>query len=243
MARKRMISPNVWQDPDFGKLSADGKVFFFGLVSNSDDEGRLRGNSAYLKSIIFVYDNYSLQRMQKIRDEVVSKMKNVLLYKVNEEEYIQLKNWDRYQKQRDDRTVASDFPAPEKGEMSDTCPPNVRQVPAEVKLGKEKLSKEKVREEKEAIFSHWNSLKIIQHKKLSADAEKEIEKVLESVSSEDLLAAMNVYGQILSDPKKYWWTHRWNLFEFLKRGVKQFQGKNPEDYLIGRKMAQTVDRI
>lgn len=142
MARKRMISPNIWQDPDFGQLSSDAQIMVIGLISNADDEGRLRGNPAYLKSIIFVYKNLAFSKIQKIRDEIMCKMKNFVLYSVNGEEYIQLKNWDKYQTQREDRIIPSQYPAPKDGQVADTCQTLGSQVTAEVKLSKEKLSKE-----------------------------------------------------------------------------------------------------
>ena len=53
MARKRMIDPNIWESEDFSKLSVLARLVFIGIFSNADDDGRGRGKSAYLKSIIF----------------------------------------------------------------------------------------------------------------------------------------------------------------------------------------------
>lgn len=141
-----MITPTIWQDPDFGTLDSDAKVMFFGLISNADDEGRLRGHVSYLKSVIFTYSDLSSKKVQKIRDEIVSKMKNVVLYSVGGEEYIQLKNWDKYQKQREDRLVKSEFPSPNDGQVVDIVLSNGIGMPAEVKLVEVKRSKEKLEE-------------------------------------------------------------------------------------------------
>ena len=86
MARKRMIDPSIWQDEEFGSLSANAKVLFIGLFSNADDEGRIRANNAYIKSTVFMYDNLSLNQIRTIRDEVSEKMTTVKLYQVNGKE-------------------------------------------------------------------------------------------------------------------------------------------------------------
>ncbi len=68
-----MIAPTIWQDPDFGELDPDGQILIIGLISNADDEGRLRGHSAFLKSIIFVYKDYTVKYIEEVRNKVVSK--------------------------------------------------------------------------------------------------------------------------------------------------------------------------
>lgn len=137
MARKRMIDPMIWQDEEFGSLTPTAKVLFIGLFSNADDEGRIRANKAYLKSTIFMYDKLDLDEVEACRDEVVKTMESVQLYQVNGKEYIQLKNWDEYQKQHKDRIQSSTLP-PYERDVTD----NVGQVTDNVGLSKDKLSKD-----------------------------------------------------------------------------------------------------
>lgn len=56
MARKRMIDPDFWSDEKLGQCKRDERLFFMGLISNADDEGRGRGNIRLLKATIFPYD-------------------------------------------------------------------------------------------------------------------------------------------------------------------------------------------
>lgn len=114
MARKRMINPTIWDDPNFVSMTNTAKLLFIGLFSNADDEGRIRGNPAYLKKTIFGYDNTSVKQVEKLRNEVVDKMKNVMLYENKEEEFIALLEWGTHQKLRGDRIQPSDLPAPPK---------------------------------------------------------------------------------------------------------------------------------
>lgn len=111
MARKRMIDPSIWQDEEFGSLTALAKVLFIGLFSNADDEGRIRANPAFLKSTVFMYDNLDIIKIKETRDEVIQKIKSVKFYEVDGKEYIQLANWSEYQHLRKERIQPSSLPA------------------------------------------------------------------------------------------------------------------------------------
>lgn len=98
MARKRIISPDIWQSEDFSKLSTLAKIVFIGMFSNADDEGRGRGKAVYLKSIIFPYDeDIRVADIDKTLSEISSNM-SVIFYSHNENVYYELTNWDVWQK-------------------------------------------------------------------------------------------------------------------------------------------------
>ncbi|MBA7716144.1 hypothetical protein ES703_125209 [subsurface metagenome] len=99
MPRRRMISPNIWKDPNFAKLTDLEKVLFIGIISNADDEGRIIATPESLKADIFPYDHRKTASVvKKLRDSLTTKLKNVLLYTNDEVEYITLLRWKRYQK-------------------------------------------------------------------------------------------------------------------------------------------------
>ena len=139
MADKRMIPIVTFEDPNFGKLSPVAMVMFIGMIVLADDEGRLRANPTYLTSRIFGYKGYTLEQSKKIVNEVIFTIKSVKRYVVENEEYIQLTKWNKYQILRKDRLKPSMYPS-----MSTKCQPNVNQMSAQVKLSKAKLSKERV---------------------------------------------------------------------------------------------------
>lgn len=130
-----MINPSIWQDENFGKLSHLARLLFVGLFSNADDEGKIRANESYIRSTIFMYDEITLADVRQAVDEVSDKMKTVDLYEVNGNRYIQLKKWNDYQKQREERMQKSVLPSPVR-QVSDTRQTNVSQSPAQVKLSK-----------------------------------------------------------------------------------------------------------
>jgi len=98
VARQRFIWPDIWSDPNFAKLSSDGKVLYIGLFSNADDEGRIMADPAYLKSVIWPLENgKDWQSVAKAVQEVVKTMHCVGTYSVRGVPLIQLRNWHKWQ--------------------------------------------------------------------------------------------------------------------------------------------------
>lgn len=108
MARKRMIDPTIWADDSFGSLSRDAQIILIGMISNADDEGILPANPLYLSSTILPYEEINAKKAEEIRWEIVSKMKSIVLYKIEDKEYIFFKKWKFYQKV--DRPQPSKYP-------------------------------------------------------------------------------------------------------------------------------------
>lgn len=111
MARQRFIHPEIWTDEKFARLKPVERLFFIGLFSNCDDEGRISASPAYLRSIIFPFDRIGLKKVKQIRDAVVANFDSILLYSVNGNEYLQIKSFGKYQKPRYPRP--SRIPAPQ----------------------------------------------------------------------------------------------------------------------------------
>ena len=98
MARKRMISPEIWQSEDFSKLSPLERLIFIGMFSHADDEGRGRAKAAYLKSIICPYDEgLRIADVEKSLDNIAANM-SVVFYSHDDNEYYELTNWSLWQK-------------------------------------------------------------------------------------------------------------------------------------------------
>jgi hypothetical protein len=107
MPRKRMINPSIWTDIKFNKLSIPQRLLFIGLISNADDEGRLRGEPEYLKMIIFPTDKIPYTEIsamiKAIGDMIIS-------YNIDGRQCIQLANWNKHQ--YINRPTPSLLPAP-----------------------------------------------------------------------------------------------------------------------------------
>ena len=96
MARKRMISPEFWTDEKVGLMPVEARLLFMGLISNADDTGRLPGNALLVKSMIFPYDNYTINKIDEWL-KLLCQQKIIIRYKVDSQTYIQVVNFLKHQ--------------------------------------------------------------------------------------------------------------------------------------------------
>lgn len=93
-----------------------------------------------------------------------------------------------------------------------------------------------IKEKKQEVFDYWNSKKIAVHKKMNHDLDLELGKALKVYEVEELKELIDLYATIFEPgiperDKKYFWTHKWNMYEFLVRGVRKFDGQTADAYL------------
>jgi hypothetical protein len=97
MARIRTIKPEFPQSESMGNVSRDARLTFVQLWTLADDEGRLRGNSRMLASLLFPYDDDAPALidgwLKELEDEGC-----IVRYKVGAQSYLQLCNWLIHQK-------------------------------------------------------------------------------------------------------------------------------------------------
>lgn len=117
MARRRMIDPNFWQSEDVAKLSVRQRLLLIGLFSNADDEGKLRGNPAFIRSITFPYEDFTLSEISGDLDKIES-IGSIEQYTVDHSKYIRLVNWRKFQ--RVDKPQASVIPDPTNDSRNDS---------------------------------------------------------------------------------------------------------------------------
>ena len=72
MARIRTIKPKFWDDTKIGRISRDARLLYIGLWSFSDDIGVVIGDTIWLKSKIFPYDQIQVQQFEKWMNELVT---------------------------------------------------------------------------------------------------------------------------------------------------------------------------
>lgn len=135
MAQRRMIYAQLAENKNFASMSDKAQKTYIFLIVLADDDGRLKGDSEWLRIKIFPYDvKVTVQHLKSYLQEIV-KAKLVIWYKDGDNYYIQHPNWTKFQILRADRKKESDIPPPDDNQMSTK---RVR-----------KLSKDKIREEKE----------------------------------------------------------------------------------------------
>lgn len=113
MAKRRMIDPSIWDDPDIGELSGDAFRLFVGLFSNADDEGRIEADPRQLKKIIFGYRaDVKVADVIKLRADLCKHLASLVHYRAGGKEYIAFRKWRSYQNVPKDKFVASRLPEP-----------------------------------------------------------------------------------------------------------------------------------
>lgn len=117
MARKRMISPEIWESRSFSRLSDFAKLIFIGLFSQADDEGYGNASPGYIRSKLFPNDEERrLTDIKKALSEIALGM-SINFYEVNGDNFYHLTHWSEWQKV--DRPTKSRIP-------KDPNPPLVR---------------------------------------------------------------------------------------------------------------------
>lgn len=116
-ARKRSIDPGIWGDEGFLELSDGARLFFLGLMSNADDEGRGAGSAKTLKAKIFPADEKSIRTIEGYKTEV-TKHTHTVFYEVGGVQYYALLKWTDYQKV--DHPTPSSIPAPSKEAIAES---------------------------------------------------------------------------------------------------------------------------
>jgi len=107
---KRWIDPAFFTDEKMKRATVPERLLAAAIIAHQDDDGRLKGDPAYLRAIAFLYDDYSLEEVKAMRDHLTQANPNIIVYENAGDEYIQLKHHKRYQRPR--YYHPSKFPAP-----------------------------------------------------------------------------------------------------------------------------------
>jgi hypothetical protein len=104
MARIRSIKPELPQSESMGNVSRDARLTFIQLWTLADDEGRLRGNSRMLASLLFPYDDgedgHVLTTAKDVEAWMVELEREgcIVRYQIDGAAYVQVANWLIHQK-------------------------------------------------------------------------------------------------------------------------------------------------
>ncbi|KKM07164.1 hypothetical protein LCGC14_1736620 [marine sediment metagenome] len=109
---RRMVTSEIFRNDKVAELDPIGRLFFIGLITNADDDGRIKGSVKYLKANIFPYDNISLEQIMEYRDQC-HELGIAIHYNVNGREVITLPHWKEHQRIRADRYKQSSLPPPD----------------------------------------------------------------------------------------------------------------------------------
>lgn len=97
MARIRTIKPEFPHSESMGRVSRDARLTFIELWTLADDEGRLRGNSRMLASLLFPYDDDAKDLIDTWMAEL-EREHCIVRYQIEGASYVQICNWLEHQK-------------------------------------------------------------------------------------------------------------------------------------------------
>lgn len=215
MARKRMISPNIWEDPTFNSISIGARLLFIGMISNADDDGYLRADGGSLKRLIFGFDRLTAEDVQDYLAEI-EKFRSIHIYEVNGEKYGHFIKWKEYQVLRDDRRTASVYP------LCVKCLTYDGQVPAEDKVSKGKLREVKVSKDSEPSPRESSELFFTSDQRRTEIAEALVVKGLKrEFVLKEISAFVNYWAELTPSGKKQKWETE-KTFEVMRRLAKWF---------------------
>jgi hypothetical protein len=111
MTKKRTIDPRIRASETFACLTYRQRDLWIGLILVCDDQGRLPGQAAYVRSSVWPYDDIPLAEVDADLAALES-LGNILRYRVDGRTFIQLVNWHKYQADAE-WLGKSEYPEPE----------------------------------------------------------------------------------------------------------------------------------
>jgi hypothetical protein len=108
MARIRTIKPELPHSETLGKVSRDARLLFINFFTVADDEGRLRGNSRLLASLLYPFDR-DAEGLIDVWMSELSTIGAIRVYEVDGTTYVDIPKWLDHQKI--DRPSKSRLPA------------------------------------------------------------------------------------------------------------------------------------
>ncbi len=106
----RKIRRTLLDDPRFGMLSVFSQHLYLKLLLVADDQGRLQGHPAWIRSRAFPYQDIALEEIEQALKELEEK-DFILRYQADSMALIQIRNW--WQESDLQWAQPSEYPAPE----------------------------------------------------------------------------------------------------------------------------------
>ena len=96
MPSRRMIDPAFWKSESVAGLTITQRYLFIGLFSNADDQGRMQAHPALIRSLVFPFDDISLDDIKSDLEEI-EHTGSIMIYQIDERECLQITGWWLYQ--------------------------------------------------------------------------------------------------------------------------------------------------
>jgi len=128
MPRIRTVKPDFWDDEAIGEISRDARLLFIGLITQADDDGRLKGSPKLVKGKLLPYDDVTIPEVSGWLTELADQGL-IECYEVKGRPFISLPSWHKHQ--RISHKTDSALPSPSEADSTDT-PENSGKAPERV---------------------------------------------------------------------------------------------------------------
>jgi hypothetical protein len=117
--QRRMIYAQLAENKEFASLTDKAQKTYIFLIVLADDDGRVKGDSDWLRIKIFPYDQKITTDHVKSYIKEITKVGLITWYKADDGNYyISHPNWTKYQILRQDRKKNSNIPPPNDNQMT-----------------------------------------------------------------------------------------------------------------------------
>jgi len=93
---KRLIDSAIWSNESFASLPKDARLLQLGMNNHADDQGRIKAHPAYLRSIVFPYDDETIPDVDAWL-HMIEANGTIILYEYEGKQLAQFINWWKYQ--------------------------------------------------------------------------------------------------------------------------------------------------
>ena len=222
MARIRTIKPKFYDDVKIGRLSRDARYLYIALWVFADDLGVANGDTIWLKSKIYPYDQIQVQQFEKWMNELVTNG-FICLLSYNGERFIYLPNFTRHQvvnrPNYEDLNIPKELIDKEKERITDLSLNNHgtitdlslnnhglykeeekegEYIPPVVPQGDDRHSEERI--DYNALMSTFNSMFEGKLSKATSMTEKRKKAVSARAAEHGKQAIMTVFNHVLQSP-------------------------------------------
>lgn len=97
VARIRTIKPQFWESESLAELPRDARLMFIGMWNHADDEGRMRGRPALVRSNVFPYEEDITIPMVEHWLSELARVGSIRSYTVHGKPYIDIPEWSKHQ--------------------------------------------------------------------------------------------------------------------------------------------------
>jgi hypothetical protein len=95
------------------------------------------------------------------------------------------------------------------------------------------------------LFEFWVSFpSLIQHKNYSPQIKLALDMAMRTYTEEQIRQSIGLYAEVLREPDKYFWSHRWAMIDFLYNGIRKFLPEaNPLTNFLKREIRPASDKM